>query len=88
MLKRLILGISLAVGLLFLLPTPQADASGRQMRSHSWPRWHKRHHNVSARQHVGTSAPELDPGAAGGALILLIGGVAYIVSRRREEELA
>ena len=32
------------------------------------------------------SVPELDPNAAGSALVLLIGGVAYIASRRREEQ--
>ena len=31
-----------------------------------------------------TSVPELDPNAAGSALVLLIGGVAYIAARRRE----
>jgi len=31
--------------------------------------------------------PELDPGAAGSAMVLLLGGVAYIASRRREESL-
>lgn len=30
--------------------------------------------------------PELDPGAAGSAVVLLLGGIAYIASRRREEE--
>jgi len=34
-----------------------------------------------------TSVPELDPSAAGGAMILMLGGVAYIASRRREEDL-
>jgi len=33
-----------------------------------------------------TGVPELDPSAAGGAMILLLGGVAYIASRRREED--
>ena len=32
------------------------------------------------------STPELDPGAAGAAMVLLLGGVAYIASRRREED--
>jgi hypothetical protein len=68
-----------------LLPTPQADASSRDRHSYHWPGWHKRHHNARARQPGGTSVPELDAGAAGGAMILLIGGVAYIVSRRREQ---
>ena len=34
----------------------------------------------------GSAVPELDPSAAGSALVLLIGGAAYLTSRRREEE--
>ena len=33
----------------------------------------------------GFAAPELDPGAAGSAMVLLLGGAAYFTSRRREE---
>lgn len=33
-----------------------------------------------------TAAPELDPSVAGSAIILVVGGVAYIASRRREQE--
>jgi hypothetical protein len=36
----------------------------------------------------GFAAPELDPGAAGSAMVLLLGGLAYFASRRREEPLA
>jgi len=32
--------------------------------------------------------PELDPSAAGSAMVLLLGGVAYMASRRREEDVA
>jgi hypothetical protein len=32
----------------------------------------------------GFSVPELDPGVAGSAIVLLLGGVAYLASRRRE----
>jgi hypothetical protein len=34
----------------------------------------------------GAAVPELDPSAAGSALVLLIGGVAYLTARRRKEE--
>jgi hypothetical protein len=46
------------------------------------------HH--SRRSHHGSAAgvPEFDPGAAGSARVLLLGGVAYIASRRREEDVA
>jgi len=33
----------------------------------------------------GFSVPELDPGVAGSAIVLLLGGVAYLASRRRED---
>ena len=36
----------------------------------------------------GFAAPELDRSAAGSAMVLLLGGVVYIASRRREEALA
>ena len=34
----------------------------------------------------GGSVPELDPTAAGAAIVLLLGGVAYIASRRRKDD--
>ena len=34
----------------------------------------------------GSSVPELDAAAAGGAIVLLLGGVAYFVSRRRDAD--
>lgn len=34
----------------------------------------------------GRAVPELDPSSAGSAVVLLVGGVAYIAARRREEE--
>lgn len=82
--KRLLLALSFVIGAWMLSPTPQAEAEGRrgwqkarqaqkrQMRH----RRHKRSHAV----------PELDPSAAGGAIVLLLGGIAYIASRRREED--
>jgi hypothetical protein len=36
----------------------------------------------------GFAAPELDPGAAGAAMVLLLGGLAYFASRRREDSLS
>ncbi len=83
MMKRLLLGLSLVIGAWILSPTPQADARG----------WHgARHankHRVRVRHHrAGFAAPEFDPSAAGSAVVLLLGGVAYIASRRREDELA
>ncbi len=34
----------------------------------------------------GSSVPELDPTAAGAAIVLMLGGVAYIASRRRKND--
>lgn len=87
MLKRLMLSVSLAVGMLMVAPAPEADASGwgwgkrQQSRKH-----HVRRHRVRPR--AGHGVPELDPNAAGGAIVLLIGGIGYIASRRREEDAA
>ena len=91
MLKRLMIGVSLAATLLLLAPVSQADASWsswwrqwRSQRSERIQRYHQRRANARKTAH----APELDPGAAGSAIVLLIGGVAYIASRRREEDVA
>jgi hypothetical protein len=79
--KRLVLVLSVVIGAWVLSPTPEADARG-------WSRHAPRHH-VSHRGHKsGVGVPELDPSAAGSAIVLLLGGVALIASRRREEELA
>jgi len=81
--KRLLMGLSIVIGAWMLSPTPEADA----MSSDKWARGHNHHaghHNSQRRAGV----PELDPSAAGSALVLLLGGVAYIASRRREDDLA
>ena len=86
MLKRLMLGLSLAAGLMLLAPAPHADASNGPW----WKKWSMpkkdRPYGTPKGPDARSSVPELDPGAAGGALVLLVGGVAYIVSRRREDE--
>jgi len=52
---------------------------GKSMHSKRWK-------YGKARKDHRSSVPELDPGAAGSAIVLLLGGVAYVLSRRREEE--
>ena len=86
MLKRMMIGLSLAATLFVLAPVSQADASW----SGWWSRWRaQRRHHVRRHHHRPAShAPELDPGAAGGAMVLLLGGVAYIASRRRDDDVA
>jgi hypothetical protein len=76
--KRFAFVLSLVIGAWMLSPTPEADARG----SHKWA---KRHNHQQSQSRAGV--PELDPSAAGGAMILLLGGVAYISSRRREDDL-
>ena len=81
--KRLLLGLSIVIGAWMLSPTPEADAmsSDKLARGHNH---HAGHQNSQSRAGV----PELDPSAAGSALVLLLGGVAYVTSRRREDDLA
>jgi hypothetical protein len=78
--KRLLLGLSIVIGAWMLSPTPEAQAWGRSNQGNQGNRGNNGHTSK-------TSAPELDPSAAGSALVLLLGGVAYVTSRRREEDL-
>lgn len=84
--SRLLLGLSIVIGAWMLSPTPEADARGwsKSRRGHSQHVERHRHRG----HRTGHSVPELDPSAAGGAMLLLVGGVAYMISRRREEDLA
>jgi len=96
--KKFAVVLSVVVSVWVLSPTPQAHASwwgdvssyvtswwdnvvswfsGSQIRPHS------KHTTAPPRAGV----PELDPSAAGSAIVLMLGGVAYIASRRREEDL-
>jgi len=80
--KRLLLILSVILSAWMLSPTPEADARGwnssRHGRGHHG--WHRAHKS-------GFAVPELDPSAAGSAIVLLLGGVAFVASRRREEDL-
>ena len=97
--KRLVLVLSVVVGAWMFSPTPEAQAWGwsgsKQGSSHRQNKGGKHH---KAKHQKGKSAtgkgvtggatvPELDPGAAGSAIVLLLGGTAWIASRRRDEEL-
>lgn len=92
--KKFAVVLSVVVSVWVLTPTPQAHASWwgdfiswlNDSYSSNWGNsgaWS--HHRSNDKPTA--SVPELDPSAAGGAMILLLGGVAYIASRRREEDL-
>jgi len=84
--KRLLVGLSVLISVWMLSPTPDADARRtRGMRGHGH---HSQHMRTSHHKRAGFGVPELDPGVAGSAIVLLLGGAAFIASRRREEDLA
>jgi hypothetical protein len=88
LMKHWLVGLSLVLGVFFIAPTPVAHAW-------SWSSWFgsgsdsDSGHTWSYASHGGSSSsvPELDPSAAGSAVVLLLGGVAYVLSRRRDEDL-
>jgi len=96
--KHWIIGVSLVLGVFFIAPAPAAHAWSRhsafgtnsdsQVSDHRHRRTNARRwsYGKSQRSSSNSSVPELDPGAAGSAVVLLLGGVAYVLSRRREEE--
>lgn len=103
MLKRLVLVLSLVIGLSVVAPATDAQASNLFNNSWSWSSqsvgWGWSWNSIiswfrdllglsdgSTAPSNGAAVPELDPSAAGIALVLLIGGVAYLTSRRRKEE--
>ncbi|MEM8607263.1 MAG: hypothetical protein AAGF92_09160 [Myxococcota bacterium] len=88
--KHLLVSLALVLGVMFVTPTPTAHAW-------SWSSlfsWGKKKANNKAKKWEsykkgnggGRSVPELDPSVAGSSLVLLVGGVAYVMSRRREDE--
>jgi len=86
--KRLLLALSVVIGAWMLSPTPQAEAEGRGWHKARQSQQRQMRHSRNWRQKVSPAVPELDPSAAGGAIVLLLGGVAYLASRRREEDAA
>ena len=92
--KRLLLGLSIVIGAWMLSPTPEVNAdrgwsrSGHGQRSHAQSNRGQRHRVRGSHRKGRAGVPELDPSAAGSAMVLLLGGVAYMASRRREEDIA
>ena len=81
--KRLLLGLSLVIGAWMLSPTPDAEARGWQSGRSA----KKQRVRIQPRKR-GFGVPELDPSAAGGAIVLVVGGVLYVASRRRKDQVA
>jgi len=83
--KHLLVGLSLVLGVFFISPVPVAHAW-------SWSSFfdgHGEHNHDGGSDSYwshGGSVPELDPSAAGSAIVLLLGGVAYVLSRRRDDK--
>lgn len=61
---------------------------GVRRHRHRAQRQNRSGRGTPGRRTASHGVPELDPGAAGSALVLLFGGIAYIASRRREDSLA
>lgn len=87
--KHLLVGLALVFGVMFITPTPTAHAWSWS----SFFSWGKKSDSTTKkwRYYKGdgdgkTRVPELDPSVAGSSLVLLVGGVAYVMSRRREED--
>ena len=70
--KHLLLALTLALGLVMTLPVSTVAADG----------WSD---SASSGKAGGRGVPELDTTLAGAAMVLLLGGVAYLASRRRED---
>jgi hypothetical protein len=74
--KHLFLGLALAFGLALAAPASDVAAGGESGSSASG--------SASSGQGA-RGVPELDTTIAGSAMVLLLGGVAYLASRRRKD---
>jgi len=85
-LKNLLTTTMLSASFLLLSPVAHAQASsGWWSRVRSW--WQDLMASWESNGGgSGSAVPELDPSAAGAAIAVLLLGVAYIASRRREGE--
>jgi hypothetical protein len=84
--KKFAVVLCVVIGAWISSPTPEAQAWGRSNqgnRGNQGNQGNRGNNGHTSKARV----PELDPSAAGGAMVLLLGGMAYISSRRREEDL-
>jgi hypothetical protein len=83
--KQLFIVLSIAFGLLLFAPvvSVQADSDSGSAASDA-----DSGSAVAVSSGGGRSVPELDRTVAGSAMVLLLGGVAYLASRRRRDDSA
>jgi hypothetical protein len=95
--KRWLVGLSLVLGVLFITPAPVAHAwswsawwsnfSSRTTARKNPPKQSQPKPKPQTRgKSKGHAVPELDPGAAGAAMVLLLGGVAVLARRGKKKE--
>jgi len=83
--KRLIFLLSLVVGV--WMWSPAFDGQTSNWSTNTAKAKNDKIKKVKVDKGKGGAVPELDPSAAGGAMVLLLGGMAWIASRRRTEDL-
>jgi hypothetical protein len=81
--KHWFLGLALALGFVLMAPAVdvQADSDSGSAGSDSKVA-------VASGGSNGIGVPELDPAVTGSAIVLLLGGVAFMASRRRNDDAA
>jgi hypothetical protein len=93
--KRWLVGLSLVLGALFITPAPVAHAwswsawwssfSSRTTAKKNPPK-HNQPKPPARGNPKGHAVPELDPGAAGAAMVLVLGGVAVLARRGKKKD--
>jgi hypothetical protein len=83
--KHWFLGLALALGFVLMAPAVdvQADSDSGSAGSDSDSKV-----AVASGGSNGIGVPELDPAVTGSAIVLLLGGVAFMASRRRNDDAA
>jgi hypothetical protein len=79
---RIIRSVLVAGSLALLVAAPALAERGH---GHHKKRHHRHHHHRGCGHNGGVGAPELDPGMAGSAAVLLLGGTLALMGHRRRE---